>query len=99
MRFGRASWRSGTRSCLRHPLVYAVQPLLDQITSMLHESSSMAVLESDEILYLARSSTTTRLLSIELGIGSRLPCLLHLDGPGAPGGALCRRAGAPICHA
>jgi len=55
------------------PLVYAVQPLLDQITSMLHESSSMAVLENDEILYIARSSTTTRLLSIELGIGSRLP--------------------------
>jgi IclR family pca regulon transcriptional regulator len=55
------------------PLVYAVQPLLDQITSLLHESSSMAVLEGDEILYIARSSTTTRLLSIELGIGSRLP--------------------------
>lgn len=55
------------------PLVYAVQPLLDQITSVLHESSSMAVLEGDEILYVARSSTTTRLMSIELGIGSRLP--------------------------
>lgn len=55
------------------PLVYAVQPLLDQITSELHESSSMAVLEGDEILYVARSSTTTRLMSIELGIGSRLP--------------------------
>src|ERR1700675_3315892 len=37
------------------PLVYAVQPLLDQITSVLHESSSMAVLEGDEILYIARS--------------------------------------------
>lgn len=55
------------------PLVYAVQPLLDQITGELRESSSMAVLEGDEILYVARSSTTTRLMSIELGIGSRLP--------------------------
>jgi IclR family transcriptional regulator, pca regulon regulatory protein len=55
------------------PLVYAVQPLLDQITSFLHESSSLAVLEGDEILYIARSSTTTRLMSIDLGIGSRLP--------------------------
>jgi IclR family pca regulon transcriptional regulator len=55
------------------PLVSAVQPLLDQLTSTLHESSSMAVLESDEILYVARSSTTTRLMSIDLGIGSRLP--------------------------
>jgi IclR family transcriptional regulator, pca regulon regulatory protein len=55
------------------PLVYAVQPLLDQISSAVHESSSLAVLEGDEILYLARSSTSTRLLSIDLGIGSRLP--------------------------
>ena len=55
------------------PLVNAVQPLLDQITSDLHESCSMAVLEGDEILYIARSSTTTRMMSIDLGIGSRLP--------------------------
>src|SRR6266404_3042543 len=55
------------------PLANAVQPLLDQITSELHESSSMAVLEGDDILYIARSSTTTRVMSIDLGIGSRLP--------------------------
>ncbi|HEY7944338.1 MAG: IclR family transcriptional regulator C-terminal domain-containing protein [Burkholderiales bacterium] len=55
------------------PLATAVQPLLDQISSELHESSSMAVLEGDEILYIARSSTTTRLMSIDLGLGSRLP--------------------------
>ncbi|HEX7272301.1 MAG TPA: IclR family transcriptional regulator C-terminal domain-containing protein [Casimicrobiaceae bacterium] len=55
------------------PIVNAVQPLLDQITSVVHESSSMAVLEGDEILYIARSSTTTRVMSIDLGIGSRLP--------------------------
>ena len=55
------------------PLVAAVQPLLDQLSSELHESSSMSVLEGDEILYIARSSTTTRLLSIDLGLGSRLP--------------------------
>jgi len=55
------------------PLAIAVQPLLDQITSDLHESSSMAVLEGDDILYIARSSTTMRVMSIDLGIGSRLP--------------------------
>jgi IclR family pca regulon transcriptional regulator len=33
----------------------------------------MAVLEGDDILYIARSSTTTRVMSIDLGIGSRLP--------------------------
>ena len=55
------------------PLAIAVQPLLDQITSDLHESSSLAVLEGDDILYIARSSTTMRVMSIDLGIGSRLP--------------------------
>ena len=55
------------------PLATSAQPLLDQISDALHESSSMAVLEGDDILYVARSSTTTRLMSIDLGIGSRLP--------------------------
>jgi IclR family pca regulon transcriptional regulator len=55
------------------PLATMVQPLLDRVSNALHESSSMAVLESDEILYIARSTTTTRLMSIDLGIGSRLP--------------------------
>jgi IclR family transcriptional regulator, pca regulon regulatory protein len=55
------------------PLATMVQPLLDRISDALHESSSMAVLEGDEILYIARSTTTTRLMSIDLGIGSRLP--------------------------
>ena len=55
------------------PLAAMAQPLLDHISDALHESSSMAVLEGDEILYIARSTTTTRLMSIDLGIGSRLP--------------------------
>ncbi|HUH95199.1 MAG TPA: IclR family transcriptional regulator C-terminal domain-containing protein [Casimicrobiaceae bacterium] len=55
------------------PLAIAVQPLLDGITRELHESSSMAVLEGDDILYIARSSTNARVMSIDLGIGSRLP--------------------------
>jgi IclR family pca regulon transcriptional regulator len=55
------------------PLANAVQPLLDRITRELHESSSMAVLEGDDILYIARSSTNARVMSIDLSIGSRLP--------------------------
>jgi IclR family pca regulon transcriptional regulator len=55
------------------PLATMAQPLLDSISDRLHESSSMAVLEGDEILYVARSTTTTRLMSIDLGLGSRLP--------------------------
>lgn len=55
------------------PLATAVQPLLIRVTRELHESSSMAVLEGDDILYIARSSTNARVMSIDLGIGSRLP--------------------------
>ncbi|HTS24047.1 MAG TPA: IclR family transcriptional regulator C-terminal domain-containing protein [Casimicrobiaceae bacterium] len=55
------------------PLPKAVQPLLERVTREIHESSSMAVLEGEDILYVARSSTNARVMSIDLGIGSRLP--------------------------
>ena len=55
------------------PLATSAQPVLDHISNVLHESCSMAVLEGDEILYVARSSTTTRIMSIDLHTGSRLP--------------------------
>jgi IclR family transcriptional regulator, pca regulon regulatory protein len=55
------------------PLSSAAQPLLDRVSSVLHESSSIALLEGDEILYVARSSTNRRIMSVDLGIGTRLP--------------------------
>ena len=54
-------------------LASAAQPLLDRVSDVLHESSSIAVLEGDEILYLARSSTMRRIMSVDLSIGTRLP--------------------------
>ncbi len=54
-------------------LASAAQPLLDRVSDALHESSSIALLEGDEILYLARSSTMRRIMSVDLGIGTRLP--------------------------
>jgi len=54
-------------------LASAAQPLLDRVSAALHESSSIALLEGDEILYLARSSTMRRIMSVDLGIGTRLP--------------------------
>jgi IclR family pca regulon transcriptional regulator len=54
-------------------LASAAQPLLDRVSDVLHESSSIALLEGDEILYLARSSTMRRIMSVDLGIGTRLP--------------------------
>ncbi|MGC1817256.1 MAG: IclR family transcriptional regulator C-terminal domain-containing protein [Casimicrobiaceae bacterium] len=55
------------------PLVMAAQPVLDRVSAALHESCSLAIMDGDEILYIARSSSGKRLLSIDLGVGSRLP--------------------------
>ena len=55
------------------PLSNAAQPLLDRVSDVLHEASSIALLEGDEILYVARSSTNRRIMSVDLGIGTRLP--------------------------
>jgi len=55
------------------PLVTLAQPALDKLSEALHESASMAVLEADEIVYVARSRTLRRLMSVDLTVGSRLP--------------------------
>jgi len=55
------------------PLVTSAQPLLDHVSATVHESCSMATLDGDDILYIARSSSSTRIMSIDLSIGSRLP--------------------------
>jgi len=47
-------------------------PLLQHVTRVLHESSSLGVLEGDEMVYVARSATQ-RVMSIGLSVGSRLP--------------------------
>jgi IclR family transcriptional regulator, pca regulon regulatory protein len=48
------------------------QPTLEQITELVHESSSLSVLDGDQIVYIARSSAK-RVMSVGLSIGSRLP--------------------------
>jgi IclR family pca regulon transcriptional regulator len=48
------------------------QPILERITELVHESSSLSILEGDEIVYLARSSAK-RVMSVGLSVGSRLP--------------------------
>ena len=54
-------------------LVAAARPLIEQVSATVHESSSMAVLEGDAIVYVARSSASRRIMTIDLGVGSRLP--------------------------
>jgi IclR family transcriptional regulator, pca regulon regulatory protein len=50
----------------------AAQPILERVSDRLHESSSMAVIDGHEIVYVARVATR-RILSIGLAVGSRLP--------------------------
>ena len=54
------------------PLAASARPLLEQISATLHESTSLAVLEEDEVVYVARAATA-RVMSVALGAGSRLP--------------------------
>jgi IclR family pca regulon transcriptional regulator len=54
------------------PLTLAAQPCLDGISKALGESSSLAVLEEDQVLYVARAATS-RVMSVSLSAGSRLP--------------------------
>jgi IclR family pca regulon transcriptional regulator len=49
-----------------------VQPFLERISESTGESSSSALLDGDDIVYIARSATR-RIMSIGLGVGSRLP--------------------------
>lgn len=49
-----------------------LQPFLERISEETGESSSAALLDGDEIVYIARSATR-RIMSIGLGVGSRLP--------------------------
>jgi IclR family pca regulon transcriptional regulator len=54
------------------PLAASAQPVLEQVSHVLHESCSIATLEGLDIIYVARANVT-RIMSIDLGVGSRLP--------------------------
>src|ERR1700682_5182365 len=48
------------------------QPIIERMSSTFHESFSVATLDGDEIVYIART-TVPRVMSVDLHIGSRLP--------------------------
>jgi IclR family pca regulon transcriptional regulator len=54
------------------PLATAAQPVLERLSHELHESCSISTIDRTEIIYVARASVT-RIMSIDLGVGSRLP--------------------------
>ncbi len=51
----------------------AIQQYLEEITNECGESSSLGVLEGDDVIYVARSAARHRLMAITLSIGTRLP--------------------------
>lgn len=55
------------------PMAISAQPCLDRISEQLHEAASLGTLDELEVLYLARSATPQRLISVDLSVGSRLP--------------------------
>ena len=54
------------------PLTVSSQPYLNNISRTLGESCSLAVLDDTEVLYVARSAAS-RVMSVALNTGSRLP--------------------------
>lgn len=61
------------------PLTVSALPFLNQISRTLNESCSLAMLEENEVLYVARSATS-RVMSISLNTGSRLPAYCSSNG-------------------
>ena len=54
------------------PLAVLAQPILDRLSDSLREACSLAILDGEEIVYLARSSSS-RIMSPALNVGRRLP--------------------------
>jgi IclR family pca regulon transcriptional regulator len=54
------------------PLTVSAQPCLNSISRTLNESCTLAVIDDNEVLYVARSATS-RIMSVALNTGSRLP--------------------------
>jgi len=68
------------------------QPYMVELVEQVHESCSIAVLDGSEIVYVARVPTSARIMSINLGIGTRLPAFATSMGrvllAGLPGAEL-----------
>jgi IclR family pca regulon transcriptional regulator len=54
------------------PLAVLAQPILDRLGESVREACSLAILDGDEIVYIARSSSS-RIMSPSLNVGRRLP--------------------------
>ena len=64
------------------PLAVVAQPYLDQVSEMLRESCSVAILDGDDIVYICRSRRNPHHVDQPAGRHAAAG-LLHVDGPGA----------------
>jgi IclR family transcriptional regulator, pca regulon regulatory protein len=55
-----------------NPLATAAQPILERMSAALRESFSVATLDGEDIVYIARTQVS-RVMAVDLHIGSRLP--------------------------
>src|SRR5271168_5516721 len=51
----------------------AAQPILERMSQTFRESFSVATLDGNEIVYIARTTVPSRVMAVDLHIGSRLP--------------------------
>ena len=56
-----------------HNIWQLAQPYMVEVVERLHESCSIAVLDGADVVYVARVPTSERIMSINLGLGTRLP--------------------------
>jgi len=72
--------RSDAQSCLYvfKQLSSAAQPILENLSGVLHESCSVATLEEDELLYVARAHVS-RIMTVDLQLEAVFR-LLYLNG-------------------
>ncbi|MBO1520758.1 IclR family transcriptional regulator domain-containing protein [Oceanisphaera pacifica] len=50
-----------------------IQPYLEEITRTINESTSLGILDGDDVVYIARSAAEHRLMAIQLAVGTHLP--------------------------
>ncbi|MFI5098741.1 MAG: helix-turn-helix domain-containing protein, partial [Candidatus Acidiferrales bacterium] len=56
------------------PLAKVVQPVLDRLSQVLRESCSIAMLDGHDVIHVAHSNVS-RVLAVDLSMGSRLPAI------------------------
>ena len=62
-------------------------PHMEELVAVVQESSSIAVLDGDDIVYVVRVPTK-RIMTVSITVGTRFPAYSHVDGPGPPGRAV-----------